>query len=392
MSCGAIASGDQFVSSTLKSLECSGKQLGEIGYQALAAPGSIVGSILLALLTLFIALQGARLMFAHRLDLGDASMAAIKIGLVLMLATSWPAVKTLFYDTAIKGPSEVVGQIGGSPANLVAQLQRIDAGMVRLTQWGTGKLDLQAGRTADGAPAAYAFSGEAMNESLGLSGGRLIFLVSVIGGLGAAWLGGGLLISLLPLFAGFLLFGTTRGLAMGWLRGWLFLFMASLSLTLILAIEASVIEPWLVRVLAERAADFATPSAPIELMAMTGAFGLIMMISLTLLGRLCFFADLSALAARWAQTPALRREQTQPRASDVHLDQAQSLDSPSRAYRLSQHLAQMDSPALAGPAIFTPGWQPSRSSVSETPAQRSPNHRRRTSQRATISSRKRDRQ
>lgn len=391
MSCAAIASGDQFLVSTLNSLECSGQQLGELGYQALAGPNSPIAQLLLALLTLFIAIHATKLMFGRPIDLGSASIAAIKIGLVLMLATSWPAVKTLFYDTAIKGPSELVAQMGGDDATLLVRLQRVDRGMVTLTSWGTGKLDIQSGRTAEGGAAASAFSGEALDEALGFGGGRLAFLVSVIGGLGLAWLGSGILVSLLPLFAGFLLFDATRGLAMGWLRAWLFLFLASLSLSLILAVEASLVEPWLVRVIAERASHFATPSAPIELAAMTGAFSLISMATLFLLARTCFMIDVAASFARVAERrgegepPMDRRfEQSQPQGQFAGTD---------RAYVLGQRLAQSSPvPLTASPAfqLTGPNQGGGTMEAGSGPSQ-SQSSRRRASQRSSLSSRKRDR-
>lgn len=395
MSCTGIASGDQFLGSTLRSLECAGQSLGEAGYQALSAPGSVVGHILLAMLTLFIAVQGARLVFGRSLDIGEASVSAVKIGLVIMLATSWPAVRTIFYDTAIKGPSQLVGQMGGDQAALQARLQRIDGGIVRLTQWGTGKLDLQAGRTADGSPAATAFNGQALNDAIGLAGGRFLYLVGVIGGLGSTWLLSGLLVSLLPLFAGFLLFDHLRGLAFGWLRAWCFLFVSSLALTLLLAVEASLLEPWLVQTIDERAADFATPSAPIELVSITGAFGLIMAVTLIVLGRLCFFSDIPTLSSRWQlgrESSVIARDSETVAASTVT---ERAAAAPSRAFALSQRLGQAAQGAALGPAYHGGAWHEDGLGPDAATGRSASAHsasRRRTRQRSSLSIRKRDRQ
>lgn len=395
MTCSAIASGGQFLGSTLRSLECAGQSLGEAGYQALAAPGSLVGNVLLAMLTLFIALQGARLMFGRSINMGEASLAAVKIGLVLMLATSWPAVRTVFYDTAIKGPAELLGQMGGDRASLDARLERIDSGMVRLTQWGTGKLDLQAGRTADGSPAATAFNGQALNDGFGLAGGRLFFLIGVIGGLGATWLLSGLLVSLLPLFAGFLLFDHSRGLALGWLRGWFFLFITSLTFTLLLAVEATLLEPWLVRVIAERSADFATPSAPIELMAMTGAFGLIMVVAMLVIGRMCFFSDIVGTALRKSDGRERVVADGETGASVAAPAASLAYAAPTRAFALSQRLGQPEKSAAPGSAAQAEAGrriEPGPSGDMGRYAHNRSAPRRRASQRTSLSSRKRDRQ
>lgn len=291
MTCPAIQSGGQFLGSTLSALDCNGRALGEAGYQALAASGSPIQTILLAMLTLFLVIQGVRLMFGNPFTIGDATMAAVKVGMVLLLATSWPAVRTLFYDTAIRGPAELVEQMGGDTAGFDARLQRVDDGIVALTAWGTGKLDIRAGRTADGTPAASAFTGEAMNEDLGLSLGRTFWLAGTIGTIGLLRLGGGLLVSLLPLFAGFLLFERGRSLAVGWARAWLFLFVASLSANILLMIEMAMLEPWLARMIAERSANLATPSMPIELLVLAAAFTFILLGTMALVARICFAID-----------------------------------------------------------------------------------------------------
>lgn len=335
MSCPAIASGDAFLGSTLDYLDCAGQQLGETGYQAMSAPGSIVGEVLLACFTLFIAIQGFRLMFGQRLDIGDATVAAVKIGLVLLLATSWPAVRTLFHDTAVKGPAELVAQIGGNPAAMTSQLQLVDSGMVALTKWGTGKLDIRAGRTASGSPAASAFAGEAADESTAFSGGRLFFLVSAIAAIGVPRLLGGLLLSVLPILAGLILFDRARGVAAGWARAWLFAFLGGFVASVLLAIEAAMLQPWLSRVIAERAASLATPSAPTELMAMTGAFAVMILAVLALVARFCFASDPVVIVGRawhagaeWASHRTNASAPPQPAIATVGLE-------PSRVHQIS---------------------------------------------------------
>ena len=54
---------------------------------------------------------------ARRRALRDGVLALVKIGIVLALATSWAAYRTLVYDVALKGPAELAAQIG-QPAGL----------------------------------------------------------------------------------------------------------------------------------------------------------------------------------------------------------------------------------------------------------------------------------
>lgn len=396
MSCPSIASGDRFLGSTLAYLDCAGQQLGEAGYQAMSAPGSIVGQVLLACLTLFIAFQGLRLMFGQRLGMGDAAMAAVKIGLVLMLAGSWPAVRTLFHDTAVRGPSELVAQIGGNPSSMAQQLQSVDSGIVALTKWGTGKLDIRAGRTADGSPAASEFAGEATNESLGLSMGRLFYLVGAIAALGFPRLVGGLLVSMLPLFAGLLLFDRARGLTIGWVRAWLFVVLASFAGSLLLAIESAMLQPWLVRVIGERAANLATPSAPAELLAMTLAFAVILTGSLMLLARICFAID-PAISLSWLSEGGRRWSDSSQGQGQARPQPAAATDlsAPSRASRIGAAFATGDrlypAPRVSGGGSYNGSASFDRADAPSSSSGRGSTRPRRAAQRASRSIRKRDR-
>lgn len=296
MSCGLVANGDRFLAATLDHLACAGSQLASAGYQSVAG-APFLNALLLTLLTLFVAFIGVRLMFKQGPDLGDATIASVKVGIVLMLAVSWPAVRTLAFDPIVKGPAQVLDRLGGEEG-VSARLQRIDDGVVALTSWGTGKLDIRVGRTASGEPAASAFSGEATNESLGFSVGRMIFLTGTLASLGGVLLASGLMIALLPLFAGFLLFDNTRGIFFGWAKSMAFLFIAGVVVPAILLVEANILEPWLAGAISERQQFLATPSAPIELVALTSTFALLLAFALWLSARLCFNSELIVVVRR----------------------------------------------------------------------------------------------
>ena len=400
MSCQPIASGGQFLGSSLTWLDCAGRQLGAGGYQTLAAPGSPIFHVLLALLTLFIALIGLRLMFGRPFDIGDATLAAAKVGIVLMLATSWPAVRTLVYDTTVRGPGELILQLSGAPLPLAERLQRVDSGIVALTSWGTGKLDIRAGRTADGQPAASAFTGMALSDNLALGGGRLLFLVGVLGSLGLVALAGGALIALLPLFAGFLLFDRTRGIFWGWARATFLIFVAGAVVPVILVIETAMLEPWLARVISERSAMLATPSAPIELLALSLTFFLIVGGSIFLISKACFSFDPVIIARHiGAQMTGVQSVDVQTRQASVP-DRVAEMAEPSRAARLGSTLEVITgrATALAAAGLSgssgTTGGRSASSSVMESgvPQGRRPAGSRRTLRRVARSSSRRDQQ
>lgn len=332
--CAPVSSG--FLKSSLAYFDCAGQSIGSSGYIALTQPGSVISQLILAAVTLFISWQGIRMMFGRTPDMGDAVLAVAKIGLVLMLVTSWPAVRTLFAQPAFSGPTELAAQsqVQG-PQALEDRLQRVDDGIVALTKWGTGKLDIRAGRTAEGQPAASEFTGIALTDNLALGLGRLSFLVGALMSLGLLKLLSGIMIAALPIFAGLLLFEASRSLFLGWLKLVFTLFVASFAVPLLLTAELTLIEPWLARALAQRSSFYATPGAPTELWAMTGSFLFILIGSIGLIARACLSVNLNAISTRlsaWGQQsaqeelPASRQAQL-PAAADrsAGLSRAESL-------------------------------------------------------------------
>ena len=311
--CAPVSSGSGFLKSSLAYLDCAGREVGASGYTALTQPSSTISQLILAAITLFIAWHGIKMMFGRMPDMGDAVIAFAKIGLVLMLATSWPAVKTLFAAPAFNGSAELVAETRTQgPTTLEDRLQRVDDGVVALTKWGTGKLDIRAGRTADGQPAASEFAGIALTDNLALGLGRLAFLVSALMSIGLLKLLTGVMISALPLFAGLLLFDVTRSHFLGWVRVLFAMLVAGFAVPLILTVELSLIEPWLVRAIAERSAYLATPSAPTELLAMAGSFLLILGAAMALIVKACFSVDVAVVASRvsgWQKARAPEQEQ-----------------------------------------------------------------------------------
>src|SRR3546814_18149850 len=76
----------------------------------------------------------------------------VKIGLVLTLATSWPAYQALVYDIILRAPAELASTIGGaaglpgSGGGLVARIDGVDPALKVLDIEGGGAQ--QSGRAA----------------------------------------------------------------------------------------------------------------------------------------------------------------------------------------------------------------------------------------------------
>ena len=250
------------------------------------------------------------MLFGPTLSGRDVVGDVLKVGIVLTLALSWPAWRVLVYDLVLKSPAEIAAtiaspQLPDPSRHLSERLQNLDSGIVALTATGPGR---NTGELL-GADQAAGFKGIALNDETAFGWARLAFLAGTIAPLAVLRLGAGLLLALTPLLAGLLLFEATRGLFAGWARGLALIMLGSVGITLLLCAELAIVEPWLSDALRVRGLGYATPSAPMELLAMTSAFGLSSLGILLLLGRVAFhrgwrgsFSNAPSLPARIIST------------------------------------------------------------------------------------------
>ena len=291
MACPAIITGDSFLLRVLEHIDCQAQVIGSYGYQALGQPGSTASMLMTSLLSLFIALFGIRLLFGPPPGARDLVFDVLKIGIVLTLAFSWPAFRTVIYDVTLKGPAEVATAISGATGNerqgegLAQRLQRADNAIVRLTEIGSGR-NLAALIDKD-APGGT-FEGTALADDTAFGSARLLYLASTIGTLALLRIAAGLLLALTPLVAGMLFFPWTRGLVAGWIRGLVLTMAGSIGTALVLSVELAIIEPWLADALKVRSLGYAIPAAPTELFAIMLAFTIVQLMMIWLLARVVF--------------------------------------------------------------------------------------------------------
>lgn len=249
--CPAAAADAPLVRSLLDGVDCNVNGLAVEGYAVLARPDGPVLSVLTALLTLYVAFIGLRLLLGRGgLTVGEATVAVLKIGLVLVLATSWDAYQTVVYDALFRGPTDLA-------AHLLAAVQpagsafRGDpfAGLQAAHDVLTGTAGAYAGRAGAASPllGGVAFSAAALNVA------AFLMLMSTVGTLLAAKVVLAILLALAPVFAGLLLFDATRGALEGWLKAAVGFALVPLVTTLALAVELTVLEPHLVRLVQMRA-------------------------------------------------------------------------------------------------------------------------------------------
>lgn len=292
MSCPDVLTGQRFVAQSLAHIDCQAQAIGAYGYGALSNPTSTVAVAMTALFTVFVAVFGLRLMIGEGFDRRGLAGDALRVAIVLTLATSWPAWRTLGYDLVMKGPAEIAGIVGtasdlpGSRGDLTARLQAADDGIVLLTVYGTGR---NLGGTNRSNTIGDSFRGVALADQEGLANGRTAFLAGLLGPTAIVRLGAGLLLALAPLMAGLLLFAGTRDLFFGWLRALGAAAFGALALTIVYGVELAVLEPWIRDALAQREAQVLTPSMPTELVVITLAFVLVAFGLLALIAKVFFF-------------------------------------------------------------------------------------------------------
>ncbi|MGH8337593.1 MAG: type IV secretion system protein, partial [Gammaproteobacteria bacterium] len=232
----------------------------------------------------------------------------LRIGIVLTLATSWPAWRTLGYDVAMKAPGELAGAIAGasrlpgSANDMVSRLQAADDAIVILTVYGTGRT---TGGIARSETIGDRLDGAAVIDREGLADGRMAYLAGVLAPFALVRLGAGFLLALAPLMAGLLLFAGTRDLFFGWLRSLGALALGCAALSVLHSVQLAILEPWLRDALALRSSQVLTPSAPTELSVITFVFMIVSFAMLFVIAKIFFFGGFGIQGA-WQQLQSAR--------------------------------------------------------------------------------------
>lgn len=307
MTCAAALAPDSFASGLLGYLDCQAATLGSRGFMALAAPGSSVSLLLSALLAIFVALIGYRMLLGETPGVREGVMSFVKIGVVLAFATSWPAYRTVVFDVVLRAPADLAGEIGrpaglpGAAGGLAARIDGVDRSFRVLAIQGVGVATREQVEQANGvAPPLFANF-----DSFALGASRVVFLVGGLGAFALVRLVAGLLLALGPLFIAFLLFPVTRGIAEGWLRGLVGATLGSAAIAVALGIELALLEPWLGDLTIRRASGIAIPGVPATMLATATIFALAIAGLLATITRVAFNVSPSLGVALAGETKSL---------------------------------------------------------------------------------------
>jgi type IV secretion system protein VirB6 len=231
----------------LATVDCNTRDFARLGYDALTVQSQFQ-NILTAMLVIYVALVGYRLLFASNgARLADGVGIALKIGTILVLVTNWNVFQTLVFDVASKAPLEIAGLItapfqGALAAHPVAGVQAAYDALSAAAQ--------SLGKSSPVSAQTYASQSTAAADALAIASGTL-FMASA-GLIAVATIAIGVLTAIGPIFIALFLFLETRGLFVGWVRALAASAFALLSGWVLIVLMLSALQPWLVELVQQQ--------------------------------------------------------------------------------------------------------------------------------------------
>lgn len=264
---------DGVIRGVIATVDCQTRAYAEGGYLALTAGSSVFQTALTALLTIYVALIGYRMLFAQGdTRLSDVPGIALRIGLILALVTSWSTFQTLVFDVADRAPAEIAAVASGP---LLTQTDSpLAARPVEGLQAAYQELTLTAaayGRVAGPDAKSYSSPQAAAAEAVGLATG--VLFLSSAGVISASKLTIGVLTAIGPLFIILALIRATRGLFVGWVRAIVAAALTTLVTWLLVVLMLSVLDPWLATLEEQRRSQTLDPQTAISAAALVYVFG-----------------------------------------------------------------------------------------------------------------------
>jgi type IV secretion system protein VirB6 len=281
----------------VETVDCHIRVLVQQSYRDLVGPNTVFAQAFTGLLTIYIALIGYQLLFGRGgLRVTELPVTAMKVGLILAFLTSWAAYQTVFFGLLFEGPRELMQA-------LLSPLARAGSGFDGDVYGGLER----AFRDMSGAAGVY--GGQASPAGNILQGGPMLgsgilwlcgigMLLVTVGVILAVKIVLAFLLAVGPIFIGFFLFETTRGLFDGWLRTTIAFALAPLAVTVFAAAMLMMLQPFL---------------ATLTLRASMGEFDMGVIITISLI--VAVFALIMGMALRAGASIASGFSTRTPRAS-----------------------------------------------------------------------------
>jgi type IV secretion system protein VirB6 len=263
------------VRAVLGSVDCGTRDFAHRGYELLTG-GAAFQAGLTAILTIYVALVGWRMLFASDgARLADGPRMALKVGAVLALVSSWNLFEVLVFDVAAKAPDEIAALIApthGRPDPVgdlqVAwdQLTASSAAFASSAAPNPATLTPQQPQTQPDAPMRKAAA-----ESLATAAQSVLTLHA--GLVAAADLAVGVLTAVGPIFVVLLLLRETRGFFEGWVRTLAAAALISLTAWTLILLMGVVLRPWLIELARQREASDLDPNTGMTAAGLVFVFG-----------------------------------------------------------------------------------------------------------------------
>lgn len=250
--CPAPGANDPLVQSLLGTVDCNVDGLVRGGYGALFAPSGGFAVLMTSLLTIYVAVLGYQLLLGRTpLRIGTLAITALRIGVVLTLATGWSTYQTLVYNFLFHGPVELSrGLLAGVQprgslfrGDVFVGLQSVFDALNAFAADFAKNAATAATPASGAAPPTVGWNGGAGFGAQALTISAITLLFSTLGVVLAAKIILGLLLALGPIFIALMLFAATRGVFEGWLRATLAVAIAALASILTLGVALTVLEP-----------------------------------------------------------------------------------------------------------------------------------------------------
>ncbi|MEE4454136.1 type IV secretion system protein [Novosphingobium resinovorum] len=214
------------VAPALRAVDCVANEMAAGAFGRLFGAGGAMAPVLTIVLTLYIAFFAFSLL-TGRSSLGISALSPrmLRLGVVLTFATSWVAYQGVVWNLAIGGPDWIAGILMGAKGSATQLFgDRIDIVFGAINDISEATSQAAGGASESGAGAAGAAiaakgAGGLFTPESVMWMGALLLLLGTVGVLLTARIALAVLLALGPIFVVMALFGGTRGLTAGWLRG-----------------------------------------------------------------------------------------------------------------------------------------------------------------------------
>lgn len=214
-----VAEASAGAGAALRAVDCIAGESVAAAFSRLFGANGGLAPALTVLLTLYIAFFAFSLLTGRsRIGISALTPRMLTLGLVLTFATSWIAYSQVLWNLTIGAPDQIAGVLMGAKGSATQLFaDRMDMVFAAIAEASTSGQQAQAAQATQGAAQAAASGSFTPGNLMWLA--ALMLLLGTVGVLVTARIALAVLLAVGPVFVVFALFGGTRGLTAGWLRG-----------------------------------------------------------------------------------------------------------------------------------------------------------------------------